>query len=44
MTPVLTHPNTILTSHIGGYTGPAVERAAEQAVDNMLKALTVYAD
>ena len=42
--PVLAHPSTILTSHIGGYTGPAVERAAEQAVDNMLNVLAVHAD
>ena len=43
MSPVLAHPNTILTSHIGGFTGPSVERAAVQAVDNMLEVLAAHA-
>ncbi|MEM1285918.1 MAG: phosphoglycerate dehydrogenase [Pseudomonadota bacterium] len=43
MSPVLAHPNTMLTSHIGGFTGPSVERAAVQAVDNMLEVLATHA-
>ena len=33
------HPGVILTSHIGGFTGPSVERSTRAAVDNLLAAL-----
>lgn len=36
---LLSHPRTILTSHIGGYTSQSVERATEVAVRNLLEAL-----
>jgi len=39
MTPLLQHENTILTSHIGGFTGPSVDRAANAAVDNLVRIL-----
>ncbi len=33
------HPGVILTSHIGGFTRPSVERSTRAAVDNLLAAL-----
>lgn len=39
MTPLLAHENTILTSHVGGFTKPSVARAASAAVDNILRVL-----
>jgi phosphoglycerate dehydrogenase-like enzyme len=33
------HPAVVMTSHIGGFTAEAVERAAHHAVDNLLRAL-----
>ena len=39
MTPLLCHQNTILTSHIGGYTKECVRRIAETTVNNLLEVL-----
>jgi len=39
MSELLAHENTILTSHIGGFTGPSVARAAHAAVDHILRVL-----
>lgn len=33
------HPRVMMTSHIGGFTGASVDRAAEMAVDNLLESL-----
>lgn len=33
------HPGVVLTSHVGGFTGPSVERATRAAVANLLAAL-----
>ena len=38
---LLSHPNVILTSHIGGFTTESVERATQVAVQNLLDALNV---
>ncbi|RLP83219.1 oxidoreductase [Mycetocola lacteus] len=37
---VLSHPQTLLTPHIGAFTGASTQRAAEAAVENLLAALT----
>ncbi|MDJ1006264.1 MAG: NAD(P)-dependent oxidoreductase [Paracoccaceae bacterium] len=34
-----THPRVVMTSHIGGFTGASVDRAAEMAVDLLLEHL-----
>jgi phosphoglycerate dehydrogenase-like enzyme len=39
LTPLLLHPRTILTPHIGGFTGPSTRRATELAVGNLMAAL-----
>lgn len=39
LTPLLQHPRTILTAHIGGYTEESVSRATAAAVDNVLDVL-----
>ncbi|WP_220700705.1 NAD(P)-dependent oxidoreductase [Mycetocola tolaasinivorans] len=36
----LSHPHTLLTPHIGAFTGASTQRAAEAAVENLLAALT----
>jgi phosphoglycerate dehydrogenase-like enzyme len=33
------HPQVIVTTHIGGFTGESVSRAVDQAVDNLLQVL-----
>ncbi len=42
--PLLSHPQVILTSHIGGFTVDSVERSTSTAVDNILEVLKVHAD
>jgi D-3-phosphoglycerate dehydrogenase len=37
---LITHEMTICTPHIGGYTKESIDRAAEMAVDNLLKELS----
>ncbi|MBN9158443.1 MULTISPECIES: phosphoglycerate dehydrogenase [unclassified Microbacterium] len=37
---LLSHPRVILTPHVGGYTDASVRRATEQAVTNLITALT----
>lgn len=37
--PLLRHPHTVFTSHIGGFTDESVDRATEIAVRNLLAAL-----
>jgi phosphoglycerate dehydrogenase-like enzyme len=37
--PILAHPDVILTSHIGGFTKESVERSTQRAVQNLLEAL-----
>ena len=39
MTPLLLHERVIVTPHAGGFTEESVRRAAEMAVDNLLKVL-----
>ncbi len=39
LTPLLAHPSTILTPHLGGYTAASVRRATEQAVANLIATL-----
>ncbi|MDJ0336686.1 NAD(P)-dependent oxidoreductase [Cryobacterium sp. PH31-O1] len=39
LTAVLNHANTILTPHLGGYTGASTRRASELAVSNLLATL-----
>jgi len=39
LTPLLQHPNTVLTPHLGGYTTASTVRATEQAVANLLTVL-----
>jgi D-3-phosphoglycerate dehydrogenase / 2-oxoglutarate reductase len=41
--PLLAHPQVIMTSHIGGFTTASVERAAARAVSNLLEVLVVDA-
>lgn len=41
--PLLTHPRTILTSHLGGFTANAVDRSTCEAVDNLLRVLAPHA-
>jgi phosphoglycerate dehydrogenase-like enzyme len=41
--PLLVHPRTILTSHIGGFTDASVERSTARAVENLLEVLGTYA-
>lgn len=36
---LLSHPHTILTPHLGGYTVASVQRATDQAVANLIEAL-----
>ena len=36
---LLEHPLVIVTPHIGGYTPESIDRAMNQAVDNLLEAL-----
>lgn len=35
------HPRVVMTSHIGGFTGASVDRAARMAVDNLMEELGV---
>lgn len=39
MTPLLQHPNTIMTPHAGGFTSASTKRATEQAVSNIIESL-----
>lgn len=39
LTPLLRHPRTVLTPHLGGFTGASTRRATEQAVSNLLAEL-----
>lgn len=39
MTPLLSHPRTILTPHVGGYTAESTSRAASVAAANLVEAL-----
>jgi phosphoglycerate dehydrogenase-like enzyme len=39
MTPLLMHPRTILTPHLGGFTGASTRRAGDLAVSNLIAAL-----
>lgn len=39
LTPLLLHPRTVLTPHLGGYTDASVRRATEQSVQNLLDTL-----
>lgn len=39
LTPLLLHERTILTPHLGGYTGASVRRATQQSVANLLATL-----
>lgn len=39
LTPLLVHPRTVLTPHLGGYTAASTRRATEQAVANLVRAL-----
>jgi D-3-phosphoglycerate dehydrogenase len=39
VTPLLLHPRTILTPHLGGFTGASTRRATELAVANLIAAL-----
>ena len=39
MSPLLSHPHVITTSHIGGYTEESVTRATTAAVENLLRVL-----
>lgn len=43
VTPLLRHPRTICTPHLGGYTESSVRRATEAAVTNLLSALNSLA-
>ena len=43
-TPLLSHPNVITTTHIGGFTSESVYRATRCAVDNLLEVLVPDAD
>ncbi|SDS15683.1 NAD(P)-dependent oxidoreductase [Microlunatus soli] len=40
LTPLLTHPHTIMTPHLGGYTDASVRRATVGAVDGLLSVLS----
>ncbi len=40
LTPLLTHPDTVLTPHLGGYTSASMLRATEQSVANLLTILS----
>ncbi|NQT59751.1 MAG: phosphoglycerate dehydrogenase [Bacteroidetes bacterium] len=42
LTPLLKHPNVILTAHIGGFTEESVHRATKAAIENLLKVLENY--
>lgn len=42
--PLLDHPGTIMTSHIGGFTDASVERCTRRAVENLLTGLGDHAD
>ncbi|MCF7942937.1 MAG: phosphoglycerate dehydrogenase [Spirochaetia bacterium] len=39
LSPLLLHPNTILTAHIGGFTKESVYRATQEAITNILEVL-----
>lgn len=39
LTPLLEHPRTVLTPHLGGYTTASTRRASEQSVANLLAVL-----
>lgn len=39
LTPLLRHPRTVLTPHLGGYTAASTRRATEQSVANLLAVL-----
>lgn len=39
LSPLLAHPNTVLTPHLGGYTSASTARATEQSVANLLTIL-----
>lgn len=39
LTPLLRHQRTVLTPHLGGFTGASTRRSTEQAVTNLLDAL-----
>lgn len=40
LTPLLRHPRTVLTPHLGGYTTASTRRATEQSVANLLAVLS----
>lgn len=42
--PLLSHPNVITTTHIGGFTGASVDRSTQCAVQNLLEVLNCHAD
>lgn len=42
LSPLLAHPHTVLTSHIGGFTDASVERSTTRAVENLLEALAQH--
>lgn len=42
--PLLAHPDVVLTSHIGGFTKESVERSTEMAVHNLLQSLKIHAN
>jgi D-3-phosphoglycerate dehydrogenase len=39
LTPLLRHPHTLMTPHLGGYTGASTRRATEQSVANLIATL-----
>jgi len=39
LTELLRHPRTVMTPHLGGYTGASTRRASEQAVSNLMATL-----
>ncbi|MFB9164168.1 NAD(P)-dependent oxidoreductase [Arthrobacter psychrochitiniphilus] len=43
LTALLMHPNTVLTPHIGAYTGHSVSRAVQYAVNNLVGSLSTGA-